>query len=74
MTDGKAIPVIGEFVFDFGRPNAHHRHEVMPAIDARARFAGLPILFGGLFKLANNGTPGEAFANHPNKLADAVAG
>jgi 2-hydroxychromene-2-carboxylate isomerase len=60
-----------QFLFDFGSPNAYLCHKVIPAIEARtgARFAYLPILLGGLFKLANNRSPVEAFAAIPNKLA-----
>jgi 2-hydroxychromene-2-carboxylate isomerase len=60
-----------EFHFDFGSPNAYLCHRLIPAIEARtgARFDYIPILLGGLFKLANNRSPGEAFAGIPNKLA-----
>ena len=60
-----------EFLFDFGSPNAYLCHKVLPAIEARtgARFAYVPILLGGLFKLANNRSPMEAFAAVPAKLA-----
>ena len=60
-----------EFHFDFGSPNAYLSHKVIPAIEARtgARFDYVPVLLGGLFKLANNRSPGEAFADIPNKLA-----
>lgn len=60
-----------EFLFDFGSPNAYLCHKVIPAIEARtgARFAYVPILLGGLFKLANNRSPAEAFADIPNKRA-----
>ena len=60
-----------EFLFDFGSPNAYLSHQVIPAIEARtgARFAYVPILLGGLFKLANNRSPMEAFAAIPAKLA-----
>ena len=66
-----APDVSAEFLFDFGSPNAYLCHKVIPAIEARtgARFAYLPILLGGLFKLANNRSPVEAFAAIPNKLA-----
>ncbi len=59
------------FLFDFGSPNAYLCHKVMPEIEARtgSRVAYLPILLGGLFKLANNRSPVEAFAAIPNKLA-----
>ena len=60
-----------EFLFDFGSPNAYLCHKLIPAIEARsaAKFEYVPILLGGLFKLANNRSPGEAFADIPNKLA-----
>lgn len=60
-----------EFLFDFGSPNAYLCHKVIPAIEARtgARFAYVPILLGGLFKLSNNRSPVEAYATIPNKLA-----
>ncbi len=60
-----------QFLFDFGSPNAYLSHKVLPAIEARtgARFAYLPVLLGGLFKLANNRSPIEAYAAIPNKLA-----
>jgi 2-hydroxychromene-2-carboxylate isomerase len=60
-----------EFLFDFGSPNAYLCHRVIPAIEQRtgARFQYLPVLLGGLFKLANNRSPMEAFAGVPNKMA-----
>lgn len=64
-------PVNVEFLFDFGSPNAYLCHKVIPSIQARtgAVFEYVPILLGGLFKLANNRSPVEAFAGVPNKLA-----
>ena len=64
-------PVHVQFLFDFGSPNAYLCHQVIPAIEARtgAVFDYVPILLGGLFKLANNRSPGEAFAGIPNKRA-----
>ena len=64
-------PVKVEFLFDFGSPNAYLCHKVIPFIEARsgAKFEYVPILLGGLFKLANNRSPGEAFAGIPNKQA-----
>ncbi len=64
-------PVKVEFLFDFGSPNAYLCHKVIPLIEARtgAVFEYVPILLGGLFKLANNRAPGEAFAGIPNKQA-----
>lgn len=60
-----------EFLFDFGSPNAYLCHKVIPLIEVRtgAVFEYVPILLGGLFKLANNRAPGEAFAGIPNKQA-----
>ena len=60
-----------EFQFDFGSPNAYCCHRVIPAIEARSgkRFSYTPVLLGGLFKLANNRSPAEAFAGIPNKRA-----
>lgn len=60
-----------QFLFDFGSPNAYLCHKVIPQIESRtgATFEYVPILLGGLFKLANNRSPVEAFANIPNKLA-----
>jgi len=64
-------PVHVQFLFDFGSPNAYLCHKVISAIEARtgAVFDYVPILLGGLFKLANNRSPGEAFAGIPNKQA-----
>lgn len=66
-----ATPPAVQFLFDFGSPNAYMCHRVIPAIEARtgARFEYVPILLGGLFKLANNRSPAEAFADIPNKRA-----
>jgi 2-hydroxychromene-2-carboxylate isomerase len=60
-----------EFLFDFGSPNAYLSHKVIPVIEARTgvRFDYVPVLLGGLFKLANNRSPMEAFAGIPNKMA-----
>ncbi|AMM23757.1 2-hydroxychromene-2-carboxylate isomerase [Variovorax sp. PAMC 28711] len=60
-----------EFLFDFGSPNAYLSHRVLPQIEQRTgvRFEYVPILLGGLFKLANNRSPAEAFAGIANKQA-----
>jgi 2-hydroxychromene-2-carboxylate isomerase len=59
-----------EFHFDFGSPNAYLAHRVIPAIEQRtgAKFAYVPVLLGGVFKLTGNRSPGEAFAGIKNKL------
>lgn len=64
-------PVQVEFLFDFGSPNAYFCHKVIPQIEARTgvHFEYVPILLGGLFKLAHNRSPAEAFADIPNKQA-----
>ena len=63
--------ISAQFLFDFGSPNAYLCHKVIPGIEARTgvSFEYLPILLGGLFKLANNRSPVEAFADIPNKRA-----
>lgn len=60
-----------EFLFDFGSPNAYFCHKVIPGIEARTgvKFRYVPVLLGGLFKLANNRSPAEAFADIPKKRA-----
>jgi 2-hydroxychromene-2-carboxylate isomerase len=60
-----------EFLFDFGSPNAYVCHKLIPAIEQRTgvKFEYVPILLGGLFKLANNRSPMEAFAGIANKQA-----
>jgi len=64
-------PLSVQFLFDFGSPNAYLCHKVIPHIEARTgvRFEYVPVLLGGLFKLANNRSPAEAFAHIPNKIA-----
>jgi len=71
MQASAGVDTTVEFLFDFGSPNAYLCHQVIPQVEARtgARFAYVPILLGGLFKLANNRSPMEAFANIPGKLA-----
>jgi len=58
-----------EFLFDFGSPNAYFSHKVLPDITARTGvvFEYVPILLGGLFRLTNNRSPAEAFADILNK-------
>jgi 2-hydroxychromene-2-carboxylate isomerase len=62
--------VRAEFHFDFGSPNAYLAHTVIPGIERRtgARFAYVPVLLGGIFKLTNNQSPVTAFAGIRNKL------
>ena len=60
-----------QFLFDFGSPNAYLCHKVLPAFAARtgATVEYVPILLGGLFKLANNRSPVEVYADVPNRRA-----
>jgi 2-hydroxychromene-2-carboxylate isomerase len=60
-----------QFMFDFASPNAYLCHKVLPVIEERTgvTFEYVPILLGGLFKLANNRSPMEAFAGIANKQA-----
>ena len=60
-----------QFLFDFGSPNAYLCHKVLPAIAARtgAQIEYVPILLGGLFKLTNNRSPIEVYADVPNRRA-----
>ncbi|MBC7608243.1 MAG: 2-hydroxychromene-2-carboxylate isomerase [Polaromonas sp.] len=60
-----------QFMFDFGSPNAYLFHKVIPGIKHRAglKFEYLPVLLGGLFKLANNRSPAESLADIPKKRA-----
>ena len=57
-------PVNVQFLFDFGSPNAYLSHKLIPTIEARTgiRFDYVPVLLGGLFKLANNRSPVESNA------------
>jgi 2-hydroxychromene-2-carboxylate isomerase len=60
-----------EFHFDFGSPNAYLANCVIPEIESRTgvRFAYVPVLLGGVFKLTNNASPVTMFKDIPNKLA-----
>lgn len=64
-------PIPVHFLFDFGSPNAYMCHRVIPEIASRtgAVFTYVPMLLGGLFKLSNNRSPAEAFADIANKRA-----
>jgi 2-hydroxychromene-2-carboxylate isomerase len=58
-----------EFHFDFGSPNAYLAHLVIPQIERRtgAKFAYVPVLLGGVFKLTGNRSPTESLAGIKNK-------
>lgn len=59
-----------EFLFDFGSPNAYLAHKAMPGIEARTgtKFAYIPVLLGGIFKLTGNKPPMAAFGGIKNKM------
>lgn len=59
-----------QFMFDFGSPNAYLSHRIIPAIETRTgvTFDYVPVLLGGLFKLAGNRSPAESFSGIKNKL------
>jgi len=58
-----------EFHFDFGSPNAYLVHKLIPHVESRtgARFAYVPILLGGVFKLTNNQPPMVQFKDVVSK-------
>ena len=58
-----------EFHFDFGSPNAYLAHRIIPGIEQRigAKFAYVPVLLGGVFKLTNNRSPAESLQDIKNK-------
>jgi 2-hydroxychromene-2-carboxylate isomerase len=58
-----------EFLFDFGSPNAYLAHRVLPAIEQRTgvRFAYVPVLLGGVFKLTGNASPAVTLRGIKNK-------
>ncbi|MBR1220459.1 2-hydroxychromene-2-carboxylate isomerase [Bradyrhizobium sp. U87765 SZCCT0131] len=58
-----------EFQFDFGSPNAYLAAQVIPAIEARTgvKFAYVPVLLGGIYKLTNNSSPADYLRGVRNK-------
>ncbi len=60
-----------EFHFDFGSPNSYYAHVVLPEIVERTgvEIEYIPVLLGGIFKATGNQSPGQAYANIPNKMA-----
>src|SRR6266513_1049007 len=66
--NGEAMPKV-EFHFDFGSPNAYLAHLVIPEIEQRtgAKFAYVPVLLGGVFKLTGNRSPRESLQGIKNK-------
>ena len=68
MSNTSNVPKV-EFQFDFGSPNAYLSHLVIPGIEKRqgVKFAYVPVLLGGVFKLTNNRSPAETFVGVKNK-------
>src|SRR5215469_13677459 len=62
-------PVMVEFLFDFGSPNAYLAERVIPDIERRTgvKFAYVPVLLGGIYKLTNNRSPADSLAGIKNK-------
>ncbi|MEW6643178.1 MAG: 2-hydroxychromene-2-carboxylate isomerase [Pseudomonadota bacterium] len=58
-----------EFQFDFGSPNAYLAAQVIPAIEARTgvKFAYVPVLLGGIYKLTGNSSPADYLRGVKNK-------
>jgi 2-hydroxychromene-2-carboxylate isomerase len=63
-------PVIAQFLFDFGSPNAYLSQRVIPDIERRTgvKFDYVPVLLGGIFKLTGNRSPAESLLGIKNKL------
>src|SRR6476619_876007 len=61
-------PTKVEFMFDFGSPNAYLAEKVIPKIESRTgvKFAYVPVLLGGIYKLTNNRSPAEYLAGIKN--------
>jgi 2-hydroxychromene-2-carboxylate isomerase len=68
MPNTSNVPKV-EFQFDFGSPNAYLSHLVIPEIEKRqgVKFAYVPVLLGGIFKLTNNRSPVETNVGIKNK-------
>jgi 2-hydroxychromene-2-carboxylate isomerase len=60
-----------EFYYDFGSPKSYLVYKILPVIAQKhnAKVTHKPILLGGIFKLSNNKSPAEAFAQVKGKLA-----
>lgn len=60
-----------EFYYDFGSPKSYFVHKLLPVIAQKYHIQIIqkPILLGGIFKLSNNKSPIEAFAEVKGKLA-----
>lgn len=59
-----------ELHYDFGSPNCYFVHKVIPGIEKRTgvKFTYVPVLLGGIFKMTNNKSPMQQFAEIPLKM------
>jgi 2-hydroxychromene-2-carboxylate isomerase len=64
-----AKPLRVEFQFDFGSPNAYLAELALPAIERRTgvKFAYVPVLLGGIYKLTGNMSPADSLRGIKNK-------
>ena len=62
-------PLVVEFQFDFGSPNAYLAELVLPAIERRTgvKFEYSSVLLGGIYKATNNLSPAESLRGIKNK-------
>ena len=60
-----------EFYYDFGSPKSYFAYKLLPLIAQKygVKIIPKPILLGGVFKLSNNKSPIDAFAEVKGKLA-----
>ena len=58
-----------DFLFDFGSPNAYLAERVIPEIERRTgvKFAYVPVLLGGIYKLTGNSSPADYLRGIKNK-------
>src|SRR6478609_2370085 len=62
-------PLMVEFQFDFGSPNAYLAELALPGIERRTgvKFEYVPVLLGGIYKATNNMSPAESLRGIKNK-------
>jgi 2-hydroxychromene-2-carboxylate isomerase len=62
-------PAKVDFLFDFGSPNAYLAERVIPKIEQRTgvKFAYVPVLLGGIYKLTGNSSPADYLRGIKNK-------
>jgi 2-hydroxychromene-2-carboxylate isomerase len=58
-----------DFLFDFGSPNSYLAERVIPEIERRTgvKFAYVPVLLGGIYKLTGNSSPADYLRGIKNK-------